>query len=76
MNIQNNYEGANPNSTVSVSGITGDPTTNNSCTFNPLDKLVETMEELKSLYAENKDLYERMLQTEKEKFELLKATKK
>lgn len=80
LNIQNNYEGANPVASGSgsaiFSGTSGDTTNNNDCTFNPLDKLVETMEELKSLYAENKDLYERMLQTEKEKFELLKATKK
>ena len=80
MNIQNNYEGANPvangSGSAIFSGTSGDTTNNNECTFNPLDKLIETMEELKSLYAENKDLYERMLQTEKEKFELLKATKK
>ena len=34
------------------------------CTFNPLDKYVEAMEE-------NKRLYERLLQSEKEKVELL-----
>lgn len=39
---------------------------NNTCTFNPLDKLVE-------LFEENKKLYERLLQAEKEKNELLKA---
>jgi len=36
------------------------------CTFNPLDKLVE-------LFEENKKLYERLLQAEREKNELLKA---
>jgi|SRR5690606_3949392 len=33
---------------------------NNTCTFNPLDKLVEA-------YEENKKLYERLLEAEKEK---------
>jgi transcriptional regulator with XRE-family HTH domain len=37
---------------------------NNNCTFNPLDKLMETVEE-------NKKLYERLLQAEKEKIEYL-----
>ncbi|MCP2026176.1 transcriptional regulator with XRE-family HTH domain [Flavobacterium sp. HSC-32F16] len=36
----------------------------NTCTFNPLDKLMETVEE-------NKNLYERLLQSEKEKNEYL-----
>jgi len=37
---------------------------NNNCTFNPLDKLMETVEE-------NKKLYERLLQAEKDKIEYL-----
>ncbi|MFH7011002.1 helix-turn-helix domain-containing protein [Flavobacterium sp. FlaQc-52] len=37
---------------------------NNQCTFNPLDKLMETVEE-------NKKLYERLLQSEKDKIEYL-----
>jgi transcriptional regulator with XRE-family HTH domain len=37
---------------------------NNVCTFNPLDKLVEA-------YEENKKLYERLVQAEKEKVEYL-----
>ncbi|MGC4101845.1 helix-turn-helix domain-containing protein [Ferruginibacter sp.] len=37
---------------------------NEHCNFNPLDKFVEAMEE-------NKKLYERLLQSEKEKVELL-----
>lgn len=36
------------------------------CTFNPLDKLMELVEE-------NKKLYERLLQAEKEKLELSKS---
>ena len=37
---------------------------NHQCTFNPLDKLVEVIDE-------NKKLYERLLQVEREKNELL-----
>lgn len=37
---------------------------NNYCTFNPLDKLVES-------YEENKKLYERLVQAEKDKVEYL-----
>ncbi|KQO22929.1 transcriptional regulator [Flavobacterium sp. Leaf82] len=39
-------------------------TFNNHCTFNPLDKLVES-------YEENKKLYERLVQAEKDKVEFL-----
>jgi len=41
---------------------------NNNCTlnFNPMDKLLEVIEE-------NKKLYERLLQSEREKVELLKS---
>jgi len=53
-NIQNNYEGSSSN----YSGLYH-------CTFNPLDKLIELVEE-------NKRLYERLLQAEKEKNDLLK----
>jgi transcriptional regulator with XRE-family HTH domain len=38
---------------------------NNNCTFNPLDKLIEVIEK-------NEKLYERLLQSEREKIELLK----
>lgn len=34
---------------------------NYKCTFNPLDKLMETVEELKKLHAEKEALYERLL---------------
>lgn len=37
------------------------PITNNQCTFNPLDKLVE-------VYEENKKLYERLLESERKRF--------
>ena len=54
-NIQNNYEGSNAGATVNQ---------NNNCTFNPLEKYIQAVEE-------NKKLYERLLQAEKEKNELL-----
>ena len=56
-NIQNNYEGSN-------AGATGVYTNNNNCIFNPLEKYMEAIEA-------NKGLYERLLQSEKEKNELL-----
>jgi len=54
-NIQNNYD---------HSVINAGPTVNLKCTFNPIDKWVEALEE-------NKRLYERLLQSEKEKVDLL-----
>ena len=56
-NIQNNYDN---------SIIHGGPTSNFNCTFSPLDKLMEALEE-------NKKLYERLLASEKEKVEILKS---
>ncbi|MFZ6013195.1 MAG: helix-turn-helix domain-containing protein [Bacteroidota bacterium] len=61
-NIQNNYEGSNPNAAGVM--IAGDGNMPN-CTFNPLDKMMEVIEE-------NKKLYERLLASEQEKAELLK----
>ena len=55
--IQNNYEGSNnegPNSTYH----------NYQCTFNPVDKWVEAIEE-------NKKLYEELLKSEREKVAIL-----
>ena len=55
-NIQNNYEGShNQGSNVG-----------SQFNFNPIDKLMEALEE-------NKRLYERLLQSEKEKVELLQT---
>jgi len=56
MNIQNNYEGSN--TSASPVGI------QNSCTFNPLDKLMEQVEE-------NKRLYEALLKEKDEKIALM-----
>ena len=56
-NIQNNYEGSN----ASASHIN---TNNNYCTINYADRWIEAIDEIKKLY-------ERLLQAEKEKAELL-----
>jgi len=63
-NIQHNYEGSNQGDSAVISNTV--EIGQNSCTFNPLDKLIES-------YEENRMLYERLLQSEKEKVELLKA---
>ncbi|GLU54667.1 helix-turn-helix domain-containing protein [Dyadobacter frigoris] len=57
VNIQNNYQGSSVNSS---------PAYAINCTFNPIDKLMEALDE-------NKKLYERLLQSEKEKVELLQT---
>lgn len=54
-NIQNNYDSA---------VVNAGPTINYKCNFNPFDKWAEEV-------AENRKLYERLLQAEKEKMELL-----
>lgn len=67
-NIQNNYEGANTGN-----GALGQYLNYHECSFNPIDKLMETLDELKSVLVENKNLYERLLKSEQEKIELLKG---
>jgi hypothetical protein len=54
-NIQNNYDN---------SVIHAGPTVNFQCTFNPIEKWIQAMEE-------NKGLYERLLKSEQEKVQLL-----
>jgi transcriptional regulator with XRE-family HTH domain len=44
VNIQNNYEGSNVGA--------GSANINHHCTFNPIDKLIEVMEENKRLYVD------------------------
>lgn len=58
-NIQNNYDGSTLNHSPNSQY-------NHQCTFNPIDKIVE-------LYDEKVALLERLLQSEKEKNELLKS---
>ncbi|TCC96983.1 hypothetical protein [Pedobacter hiemivivus] len=55
-NIQNNYEGSSSN----YSGLY-------QCTFNPLDKLIEKVAELKKLHTEKEALYERLLKAQENK---------
>ncbi|MBN7815171.1 helix-turn-helix transcriptional regulator [Algoriphagus pacificus] len=57
MHIFNNSFESHDNSTLNA--------INNYCSFNPLDKLVEALEE-------NKKLYERLLESEREKVEIMK----
>lgn len=57
MNIQNNYDSASNNSGP-----------NYNCHFNPLDKLMEAMEE-------NKRLYEALLKEKEERIKLLEGRK-
>ena len=56
-NIQNNYDGA---------VVNAGPAINYKCNFNPFDKWVEEI-------GENRKLYERLLEAEKEKIELLRV---
>ena len=55
-NIQNNYEGAETTN--------HGPVINNNCTFNPIDKWVDAVEEIKQLYQE-------LLKSEREKVAML-----
>jgi transcriptional regulator with XRE-family HTH domain len=61
LNVISNTFTSNDNSTINA--INFQPT------FNPLDKLMEVVDE-------NKKLYERLLQSEREKFEMLKEINK
>lgn len=54
VNIQNNYEGAN-----SGSGTIGNNLNYHSCTFNPIDKIIE-------LYESKIALYERLIEEKEE----------
>ncbi|THF52890.1 helix-turn-helix transcriptional regulator [Flavobacterium supellecticarium] len=69
MNIISNTFNSSDTSTINTNGHAAnhDGDANGSyhhCSFNPIDKLVES-------YEENKKLYERLLETEKEKVALL-----
>ncbi|KQB43068.1 helix-turn-helix domain-containing protein [Flavobacterium aquidurense] len=59
-----NYFNTFNDSTLSGVIVNTGTNTNSNCTFNPLDKLMESVEE-------NKKLYERLLQSEKDKIEYL-----
>ncbi|MGY0040482.1 helix-turn-helix domain-containing protein [Pedobacter sp. NJ-S-72] len=72
LNINTNFEGSNSGVGALVAG--GDIIYTD-CAINPIDKWVETLEKLEALQTENKNLYERLLQSEKEKVELLRSAK-
>lgn len=61
MNIQNNYEGSN-NQGANIG---------NQYNLNPIEKWIEALEENKKLVEKAEQLYERLLQAEKEKVEML-----
>ncbi|MBT1688873.1 hypothetical protein [Dawidia soli] len=58
-NIQNNYDN------------TSNPSQQNQPSFNPIDKLIEVFEKIDHLVAENRKLYEALLQVERDKNALL-----
>ena len=61
INIQNNYEGATPR-TGPIGGDVG--VLNNECTFNPLEKYIEAVDEIRKLYAD-------LLQAKEEQIKLM-----
>ncbi|MBT1690491.1 helix-turn-helix domain-containing protein [Dawidia soli] len=63
-NIQHNYEGAQVSNSPNYQY-------NSQCTFNPLDKYVQLVDDNKKLYEDNKTLYEALLKSEREKNALL-----
>lgn len=62
MNIQNNYDTSKPEYSF-----------NTYCTFNPLDKMIETVDKLQSAMEENKRLYEALLKEKEERIKLLEG---
>lgn len=62
MNVQNNFEGSNNQGNNGVGKIFN---------INPVEKWMEAMEENKRLSEENKQLYERLLQAEKDKVKMM-----
>ena len=59
-NIQHNHEGA-------IKDVSNVSVQTHNCTFNPLDKLMELVEK-------NEKLYEKLLESEKEKVEILRES--
>lgn len=66
INIQNNYEGANSGSGTIGNDISrgGIGTQFNECAFNPLEKYVEAVDEIRKLYAD-------LLQAKEEQIKLM-----
>ena len=59
-NIQNNYDSANPSINFPQQ-----------CTFNPLEKYIEAVDQIQKLNAKNEKLYEALLKEKDEKIALL-----
>lgn len=70
-NIQNNYDHTVVHAGPTIEDISY--AENYKCNFNPLDKVFEQLEEIKGLYAEKETLWARLLESEKEKVEILKS---
>jgi transcriptional regulator with XRE-family HTH domain len=62
--IQNNYEGAHAGTGQFAQNF-------NQCSFNPLDKYVEAVEDYKKVVEKNEKLYQDLLKTEREKIALM-----
>ena len=75
-NIQHNYEGSTASVNASSGVVNSGPNSSAyyECSFNPLEKLIQTIDQLTLVYAEKEVLYERLLKCEQEKLELLKAS--
>lgn len=74
-NIQHNYEGSTASVNTRTGVVNAGPNSSSyyECTFNPLEKLIETFDKLTEVYKEKEMLYEMLLKCEQEKVELLKA---
>ena len=70
-NIQHNYDGSKVNAGVVNSGPNS--SAYYECSFNPLEKLIQTFDQLTEAYKEKEVLYELLLKCEQEKVEILKA---
>jgi len=68
-NIQNNYQGG----TSALVGVGDNNFSYTDCAINPIEKWVETLDQLKVVLDKNEALYERLLKSEQEKVELLKG---
>ncbi len=64
INIQNNYEGANSGSGSIANSLSENASLYRECNFNPLDKYVEAVDEIRKLYAD-------LLQAKEEQIKLM-----
>ena len=72
LNINNNFETVASGALVAV-GANDNNFSYSDLTINPIEKWVETLDQLKIVLDKNEALYERLLKSEQEKVELLKG---